>query len=30
MLIPGTGNQQINYKNTEIIYESLKDNPEEV
>jgi fermentation-respiration switch protein FrsA (DUF1100 family) len=27
MLIHGTGDQQISYKNTEIIYESLKDNP---
>lgn len=27
MLIHGTGDQQISYKNTEMIYESLKDNP---
>ncbi|PQP83291.1 alpha/beta hydrolase [Paenibacillus sp. PCH8] len=27
MLIHGTGDQQISYKNTEKIYESLKDNP---
>lgn len=28
MLIHGTGDQQISYKNTEMIYESLKDNPD--
>ncbi|MET3208970.1 UNVERIFIED_CONTAM: fermentation-respiration switch protein FrsA (DUF1100 family) [Paenibacillus sp. PvR008] len=27
MLIHGTGDQQISYKNTEVIYESLKDDP---